>query len=265
MPDDPDCTRQRRIPARAKNPISPTRDLAAGAVARPTSTRACATSATVVDLVRVLGDDHRASVRAPASGRPNCSWPAAHAAHPHLRRAHAALAALGKDLFYMRSFGERLSRWRRECGCAGDMLFPSYRNQGLYMVRQAAGESCASCSRTRATCARPAAPGHVPLARGPYFLDLRNLRRSSRRRWAGDGVRHQGRDDIAVNGSAKGRAPRRISTTRCCSRPSTGAGDTQHRQQPVAISTFQASPAASSARSRRRPGLRHGGHPRRWQ
>jgi hypothetical protein len=89
-------------------------------------------------------------------GRGPAGRPAPHAAHAHLRRPHAAHAAPGKDLL-LYALLRRGSRGVAQAMALqpGDMLFPSYRQQGIYMVRgKPSSSSCASCCRTRATCAR---------------------------------------------------------------------------------------------------------------
>jgi len=111
-----------------------------------------------VELVRVLDDDHAAAG----------PW------HPHLDPPelqvglrHMLLTRIfddrmqraqrtGKISFYMRSFGEEaVSVAQCMALRPRDMLFPSYRNQGLYVVRASRwSSSCASCCRTCATCAR---------------------------------------------------------------------------------------------------------------
>ena len=62
----------------------------------------------------------------------------------------------GKISFYMRSLGEEaVSVAQCMALRPGDMLFPSYRNQGLHIVRgRPLVDLMCQCCRTRATCAK---------------------------------------------------------------------------------------------------------------
>src|SRR5580704_12455153 len=130
----------------------------AGAVARPdVNARARDIESLSVDLVRVLDD----------SGKAVGPW------HPHLDPAelqvglrHMLLTRLfddrmqrnqraGKISFYIRSFGEEAVAVAQGMALRpSDMLFPAYRNQGLYMVRGIAlvDLMCQLLSNTRDMC-----------------------------------------------------------------------------------------------------------------
>ena len=82
----------------------------------------------------------------------------------------------GKISFYMRCFGEEAVAVAQAMALQpGDMLFPSYRQQGIYMVRgkPLVELMCQLLSNTRDMCKGRQLPGHVSLERGPHLLDLR--------------------------------------------------------------------------------------------
>ena len=130
----------------------------AGAVRRPdVNARVRDISHLSIDLVRVLDDDHQAVG----------PW------HPHLDPhdlqvglRHMVLTRIfdermqraqrsGKISFYMRSLGEEAVSVAQGMALRpGDMLFPSYRNQGLYMVRgkPLVDLMCQLLSNTRDMC-----------------------------------------------------------------------------------------------------------------
>ncbi|MFO0336985.1 MAG: thiamine pyrophosphate-dependent enzyme [Pseudomonadota bacterium] len=147
-------------PARPGDPVdfSYVRTSPAGEMPRPEVAAPVATLAPLAnELVRVLGDDHRAVG----------PW------DPHLEPdvlqvglRHMLLTRLfdermqrtqrqGKISFYIRSLGEEAVSVAQAMALRpGDMLFPSYRNQGLYMVRgrPLVDLMCQLLSNTRDMC-----------------------------------------------------------------------------------------------------------------
>ena len=130
----------------------------AGAVARPdVNARVRDIGHLAVDLVRVLDDQHRATG----------PW------HPHLEPGdlqvalrHVLLTRIfddrmqrsqrqGKISFYMRSLGEEAVSVAQAMALRpGDMLFPAYRNQGLFITRgmPLVDMMCQLLSNTRDMC-----------------------------------------------------------------------------------------------------------------
>ena len=130
----------------------------AGAVARPdVNARVRDIGHLAVDLVRVLDDQHRATG----------PW------HPHLEPGdlqvalrHMLLTRIfddrmqrsqrqGKISFYMRSLGEEAVSVAQAMALRpGDMLFPAYRNQGLFITRgmPLVDMMCQLLSNTRDMC-----------------------------------------------------------------------------------------------------------------
>jgi 2-oxoisovalerate dehydrogenase E1 component alpha subunit len=153
----------------------------AGAVARPdVNARARDIGNLAVELVRVLDDDHQAVG----------PW------HPHLDPQelqvglrHMLLTRIfdermqraqrqGKISFYMRSFGEEaVSVAQCMALRPRDMLFPSYRNQGLYIVRGRAlvDLMCQLLSNTRDMCKGRQLPVMYHWADGRIFSISGNL------------------------------------------------------------------------------------------
>ena len=177
----------------------------------------------------------------------------------------------GKISFYMRSLGEEaVSVAQCMALRPADMLFPSYRNQGFYMVRgrPLVDLMCQLLSNTRDMCKGRQLPVMYHWAAGPHLLDLRQPDDAvPAGRGLGDGCGDEGHDDIAASWIGEG---------------SSAEADFHHAmlfasvyQAPVilnvvnnqwAISTFQGF-AGGEQRSfaARGPGLRHGRHPRRRQ
>ena len=133
-----------------------------------------------ISLVRVLDDEHRAVG----------PW------HPHLDPAdlqvglrHMLLTRIydermqraqrqGKTSFYMRSLGEEaVSVAQCMALRPGDMLFPSYRNQGFYMVRgrPLVDLMCQLLSNTRDMCKGRQLPVMYHWAEGRIFSISGNL------------------------------------------------------------------------------------------
>ena len=111
----------------------------AGAVRRPdVNARVRDISHLSVEMVRVLDDEHRPI----GPWNPHLDPPELQVGLRHMlltrifdERMQRAQRA-GKISFYMRSYGEEAVSVAQGMALRpGDMLFPSYRNQGLYMVR----------------------------------------------------------------------------------------------------------------------------------
>ncbi len=197
----------------------------AGSVPRPeVNARARDMISLSVELVRVLDD------RGEAVG----PW------HPHLDPAelqvglrHMLLTRLfddrmqrtqraGKISFYIRSLGEEaVSVAQCMALRPGDMLFPSYRNQGLQIVRgiPLVDLMCQLLSNTRDMCKGRQLPVMYHSKRGQYFFHLRQSGDAvSAGGGLGDGGGDQGRGSLWRQvGSARAAAPRRIFITPCCS------------------------------------------------
>ena len=183
----------------------------AGAVARPdVNARVRDIGNLSVDLVRVLGEDHRAVG----------PW------HPHLDAPelqvglrHMLLTRIfdermqrsqrqGKISFYMRSFGEEAVSVAQGMALRpGDMLFPSYRNQGLYMVRgkPLVDLMCQLLSNTRDMCKGRQLPVMYHWLEGRIFSISGNLTTQFPQAvgWAMASA-IKGEDDIAVSWIGEG-------------------------------------------------------------
>ena len=195
----------------------------------PTSTRGCATSATCPSISCACST---------TSTGPSGPW------HPHLDPhdlqvglRHMVLTRVfdermqraqrtGKISFYMRSLGEEAVSVA-QCMALRPRghAVPVVPQPGpLHGARQAAGgpDVPAAVQHPRHVQGPPAA-GDVSLERRPHLLDLRQPDHAvpaGRRLGHGGGDQGRGRHRASA-GSARARAPRRTSTTRCCSRPCT--------------------------------------------
>ncbi|MDQ1243515.1 MAG: 2-oxoisovalerate dehydrogenase component alpha subunit [Pseudomonadota bacterium] len=183
----------------------------AGAVRRPdVNARVRDISHLSIDLVRVLDDDHQAVG----------PW------HPHLDPhdlqvglRHMLLTRIydermqraqrsGKISFYMRSLGEEaVSVAQCMALRPGDMLFPSYRNQGLYMVRgkPLVDLMCQLLSNTRDMCKGRQLPVMYHWTTGRIFSISGNLTTQFPQAvgWA-MAAAIKGEDDIAVSWIGEG-------------------------------------------------------------
>lgn len=130
----------------------------AGAVPRPdVSTRVRDMNGLAFELVRVLDDDHRAV----GPWNPHLDVPDLQVALRHMVLTRAfddrmqRMQRSGKITFYMRSLGEEAVAVAQAMALRpGDMLFPSYRQQGLYVVRgrPLVDLMCQCLSNTRDMC-----------------------------------------------------------------------------------------------------------------
>jgi len=130
----------------------------AGAVPRPdVNTRVRDMNGLAFDLVRVLDDDHRAV----GPWNPHLDAPDLQVALRHMVLTRAfddrmqRMQRAGKTTFYMRSLGEEAVAVAQGMALRpSDMLFPSYRQQGLYMVRgrPLVDLMCQILSNTRDMC-----------------------------------------------------------------------------------------------------------------
>jgi 2-oxoisovalerate dehydrogenase E1 component alpha subunit len=183
----------------------------AGAVPRPdVNARVRDIGHLSTDLVRVLDDDHEAVG----------PW------HPHLdpQELHFGLRFMlltrifddrmqraqrqAKISFYMRSLGEEaVSVAQCMAVRPGDMLFPSYRNQGLYMVRgrPLVDLMCQLLSNTRDMCKGRQLPVMYHWAEGRIFSISGNLTTQYPQAvgWA-MAAAIKGEDDIAVSWIGEG-------------------------------------------------------------
>lgn len=183
----------------------------AGAVARPdVNARVRDISGLAVGLVRVLDDGHRAVG----------PW------HPHLDPQdlqvglrHMVLTRIfdermqraqraGRISFYMRSLGEEaVSVAQCMALRPGDMLFPSYRNQGLYIARgkPLVELMCQLLSNTRDMCKGRQLPVMYHWAAGRIFSISGNLTTQFPQAvgWA-MAAAIKGEDDIAVSWIGEG-------------------------------------------------------------
>jgi 2-oxoisovalerate dehydrogenase E1 component alpha subunit len=183
----------------------------AGAVRRPdVNARVRDISHLSIDLVRVLDDDHQAVG----------PW------HPHLDAhdlqvglRHMVLTRIfdermqraqrsGKISFYMRSLGEEAVSVAQGMALRpGDMLFPSYRNQGLYMVRgkPLVDLMCQLLSNTRDMCKGRQLPVMYHWTTGRIFSISGNLTTQFPQAvgWA-MAAAIKGEDDIAVSWIGEG-------------------------------------------------------------
>jgi len=183
----------------------------AGAVPRPdVNARVRDIGNLATELVRVLDDQHRAVG----------PW------HPHLDAPdlqiglkHMLLTRVfddrmqrtqrqGKITFYMRSLGEEAVSVAQAMALRpGDMLFPSYRNQGLYMVRgrPLVDLMCQLLSNTRDMCKGRQLPVMYHWATGRIFSISGNLATQFPQAvgWA-MAAAIKGEDDIAVSWLGEG-------------------------------------------------------------
>jgi len=155
MPDDTPA-RRGRTRVRAKPPISATSRPPRRRVARPdVNARVRDIGNLAVELVRVLDEGHKA-------------------VGPGIRISTRELQVGLRHMMLTRAYDERMqrsqrggrsrstcARWaRRRCRSLRPWrsgrrhAVPGYRNQGLFIARQALVDLMCSCSRTRATCAR---------------------------------------------------------------------------------------------------------------
>ncbi len=243
----------------------------AGAVPRPdVNARVRDIGNLATELVRVLDDEHRAVG----------PW------HPHLDASdlqiglkHMLLTRVfddrmqrtqrqGKITFYMRSLGEEAVSVAQAMALRpGDMLFPSYRNQGLYMVRgrPLVDLMCQLLSNTRDMCKGRQLPVMYHWTAGRIFSISGNLATQFPQAvgWA-MAAAIKGEDDIAVSWLGRGFECRgRFSPRDAVCRGVPGAGDPERGQQPVGdldLPGFRGRRAALVCGAR--PGLRDGRHPR---
>ena len=133
----------------------------------------------------------------------------------------------GKDLLlHALASARKPWRWRRPWRCSpATCCFPSYRQQGIYMVRgkPLVDLMCQLLSNTRDMCKGRQLPVMYHWKAGQHLLDLRQ---SDYPVSAGGGLGHGGGDQATkitspAPGSARARAPRPTFTTACCSPPST--------------------------------------------
>ncbi len=207
---------------------------------------------------------------APGRRRP-AGGPAPHAADAHLRRPHAAHAAPGKDLL-LYALLRRGGRGRRvrHGAAARRHAVPVVPAAGhLHGARQAHGRPHVPAAVQHARHVQgPAVAGDVPLEGRQHLLDLRQ---SNYPVPAGGGLGHGRRDP--QRGSHRLHLDRRRRQRRggFPSRPAVrrrlpGAGDHEHRQQPVGHFDVPGHRRRRAALVRgARSGLRRGGHSRRRQ
>jgi len=183
----------------------------AGAVERPdANARVRDIGNLAVDLVRVLDDQHCAV----GPWHPHLDPPDLQVGLRHMlltriyddrmQRAQRA----GKISFYMRSLGEEaVSVAQCMALRPGDMLFPSYRNQGLYMVRgrPLVDLMCQLLSNTRDMCKGRQLPVMYHWAAGRIFSISGNLTTQFPQAvgWA-MAAAIKGEDDIAVTWIGEG-------------------------------------------------------------
>jgi 2-oxoisovalerate dehydrogenase E1 component alpha subunit len=201
---------------------------APGSVARPDPNASLSeTESLSREMVRVLDDKHRAVG----------PW------NPHLAPAdlelglrHMMLTRVfddrmhraqrqGKITFYMKSTGEEaVSVAQCMAMRPTDMLFPSYRNQGLQIVRgrKLVDLMCQLLSNSRDMCKGRQLPVMYHSAKAICFRSLAISRPSFRRQSAGRWRRRsKAKTTLRPAGSAMAALPKQTSTTRCCSRRST--------------------------------------------
>jgi 2-oxoisovalerate dehydrogenase E1 component alpha subunit len=183
----------------------------AGAVGRPdVNARVRDIGNLAVELVRVLGDDHRAV----GPWHPHLDPPELQVALRHMlltrifddrmQRAQRT----GKISFYMRSFGEEAVSVAQGMALRPrDMLFPSYRNQGLYVVRgkPLVELMCQLLSNTRDMCKGRQLPVMYHWKDGRIFSISGNLTTQFPQAvgWA-MAAAIKGEDDIAVSWIGEG-------------------------------------------------------------
>lgn len=197
--------------------------------------------------------------------------PAPHAAHAHLRRAHAARAAPGQDvvLHALPRRGSGLGRAGHGAAAEGHAVPGLSQPGSLRGPRATARRPDVPAALEYARhVQRPAAAGDVPLGGRPHLLDLRQPDDAiPAGRGLGDGRGDQGR------GRHRGVVDRRRIECRSRLPPCDavrlrlhGAGDPQHRQQPVGDLDIPGLRGRRAALVRgARPGVWHGRYPGRRQ
>ena len=183
----------------------------AGAVRRPdVNARVRDISHLSVEMVRVLDDEHRPV----GPWNPHLDPPELQVGLRHMlltrifdERMQRAQRA-GKISFYMRSYGEEAVSVAQGMALRpGDMLFPSYRNQGLYMVRgkPLVELMCQLLSNTRDMCKGRQLPVMYHWASGRIFSISGNLTTQFPQAvgWA-MAAAIKGEDDIAVSWIGEG-------------------------------------------------------------
>ena len=185
--------------------------------------------------------------------------------------ACSARSAPGKISFYMRSLGEEaVSVAQCMALRPRDMLFPSYRNQGLYMVRgrPLVDLMCQLLSNTRDMCKGRQLPVMYHWTEGRIFSISGNLTTQFPQAvgWA-MAAAIKGEDDIARELDRRGLERRgRLPPRDAVRLRVPGAGDPQRRQQPVGDLHVPGLRRRRAALVRgARPGLRHGRRARRRQ
>jgi len=183
----------------------------AGAVHRPdVNARVRDIGQLSVEMVRVLDDAHRPV----GPWNPHLDPPELQVGLRHMvltrifdERMQRAQRA-GKISFYMRSYGEEAVSVAQGMALRpGDMLFPSYRNQGLYMVRgkPLVELMCQLLSNTRDMCKGRQLPVMYHWAQGRIFSISGNLTTQFPQAvgWA-MAAAIKGEDDIAVSWIGEG-------------------------------------------------------------
>jgi 2-oxoisovalerate dehydrogenase E1 component alpha subunit len=183
----------------------------AGAVGRPdVNARVRDIGHLAVELVRVLDDEHRAV----GPWHPHLDPPELQVALRHMlltrvfdERMQRAQRT-GKISFYMRSFGEEAVSVAQGMALRPrDMLFPSYRNQGLYVVRgkPLVELMCQLLSNTRDMCKGRQLPVMYHWKDGRIFSISGNLTTQFPQAvgWA-MAAAIKGEDDIAVSWIGEG-------------------------------------------------------------
>jgi len=183
----------------------------AGAVRRPdVNARVRDISHLSVEMVRVLDDEHRPV----GPWNPHLDPPELQVGLRHMvltrifdERMQRAQRA-GKISFYMRSYGEEAVSVAQGMALRpGDMLFPSYRNQGLYMVRgkPLVDLMCQLLSNTRDMCKGRQLPVMYHWKDGRIFSISGNLTTQFPQAvgWA-MAAAIKGEDDIAVSWIGEG-------------------------------------------------------------
>ena len=195
----------------------------AGAVARPdVNARVRDIGNLAVDLVRVLDDEHerRRPVESAPRGRRTCrSACATCCSRASSTTACSARSARERSPSICARYGEEAVAVAQAWRCSpATCCFPSYRQQGIYMVRgrPLVDLMCQLLSNTRDMCKGRQLPVMYHWNAGPHLLDLRQPNDPVP---AGGGL-GDGRGDQATKttspppGSARARAPRPTSTTR---------------------------------------------------
>ena len=122
----------------------------------------------------------------------------------------------GRISFYMEAAGEEaVSIGAAMALRAGDMCFPSYRNQGLYMYRgvKLVDMMCQCLSNTRDMCKGRQLPIMYHSGKGNVFSISGNLGRSTRTPWAGRWRPRSRAKTISPRPGSVTAAPRRQTST----------------------------------------------------